>query len=124
MEKQTQDVPVRLFHEHLGDGAEVHGWPDLMERIVNSGAKVTFSHDFPAEILGMQYDDSIIINNTAAMTPQKRCAVLAHEWFHYLRREDYGYTKARFYSEALPSTRDAEERYAHQFERLVLARLK
>ena len=91
---------------------------EMQALILESGATVVLSGDAPPEFTGVQIGSTIYVNGTVAISDFKRLRILAHEWFHFLRRRETDPALLTYLYTDHPHTRDIEEHHAKEFERL------
>jgi hypothetical protein len=117
---ESGSIASDLFQEHVvkkGYQAPATS-AELQSIILASGATVVLSGTAPPDFTGVQIGGTLYVNGTSSISDHKRKQILAHEWFHYLRRGANDDALQTYLYSDRPHARDVEEHRAKEFERL------
>ena len=117
---ETSTVAQLVFFENITQkGRQIpRNAAEMQELILSSGASVTLAASAPPSFTGVQIGGCLYVNGTDAISDYRRKKILAHEWFHWLRRPYIDDPLQIYCYSEHPHTRDIEEQYAKEFERL------
>ena len=94
-------------------------YADLLLFVELSGGMVAFHQEAPEDFYGLQMGEWIIVGGGARRTDRELMLILAHEWCHWLRRQDAEGLHFRLYEVSDDAAeRDREEKIARAFERM------